>query len=564
MTGAPASAGAVAHNGAMSTVADLSSQYIDDLAAADPILAARALGIGRNGAGMTDYSPEAMTARRDLMAATRDALATATYDTDTERRGRVFLTELLSAEIELVDAGERDALVSILTGVPAGVRAAFDLASPSTADETAAIIERMSKVPDAIASHRRTLARGRDRGMVASQRSTRAVIEQLETWGGTTSPGWFTGFAATLPQANAADAQRAGAAADAAYRDLATWLRDEYLEHAQPHDGVGAERYQVWARALLGTRLDLDEVYDWGWSELAHLETQQAETAAQVTPGATYDEVRHTLENDPAHSIDGVDAWRAWLQEVTDDAISRLNGVHFDIPAPLLTCVVTIPPEGGAAAPYYTGPTEDLSSPGRIWFPTVGATRFPTWDAVSTVYHEAVPGHHLERGGTRLLPLTRAQRLLGTSGHLEGWALYAERLMDELGFLEDPKFRLGYLSAQAFRAARIVIDVGLHTHRTIPAGWPHAGERWTYEVAVEYLERASGRTGPFCESEVLRYLSWPSQATCYKLGERTWLAGRAGAQQRAGGTFDLKAWHRDALALGPLGLDDLATELGTL
>ena len=133
--------------------------------------------------------------------------------------------------------------------------------------------------------------------------------------------------------------------------------------------------------------------------------------------------------------------------------------------------------------------------------------------------------------------------------------------MDELGFFDTPETRLGFLASQAFRAVRVVIDIGLHTGRTIPAGWPYAGERWAPAIAEAYLQQAGGLTPAFAESEVRRYLSWPSQAITYKVGERVWLEGREAARAAAGAAFDLKAWHARALALGPLGLDDLRREL---
>jgi uncharacterized protein (DUF885 family) len=283
-----------------------------------------------------------------------------------------------------------------------------------------------------------------------------------------------------------------------------------------------------------------------------------------VRSGADFAEVRELLTTDPQRAVHGVDAWQAWLQDLTDRTMEALDGHHFDIAPALRACVVSIPPEGSAAAPYYTPPSEDLLSPGRIWFPTMGRTTFPTWDAVTTVFHEAVPGHHLQLGATRLIELTRAQQLGFNSAHGEGWALYAERLMDELDRLDTPEYRLGFLSMQAFRAARVVVDIGLHTGQRIPLGRTGAGSEWDYDTAVEYLAAASGLSRAFCESETLRYLSWPTQATSYKLGERVWLDGRQRARRRQGEQFDLKAWHGAALALGPLGLDDLANELETL
>jgi uncharacterized protein (DUF885 family) len=326
---------------------------------------------------------------------------------------------------------------------------------------------------------------------------------------------------------------------------------------------VGEDRYRVWRRSNLGADPDLDDTYEWGWAELARIEAEKQEECDRILPGEGFEAVRQLLSTDPARCIEGVDAYRQWLQDISDDATARLNGSQFDIPEPLLRCEIGIPPEGSAAAPYYTPPTEDLSQPGRTWFPALGRTTFPMWDEVTTAYHEAVPGHHLQLGTTRLAPLIRAHRVGFQSAHGEGWALYAERLMDELGFFDTPDTRLGFLSSQAFRAVRVVVDIGLHTGRVIPEGWPGDGSRWTPEIAVEHLERAGGLSRPFAESEVQRYLSWPGQATTYKLGERTWLESRQAARANAGAAFDLKAWHARALDLGALGLDALAAELVT-
>jgi uncharacterized protein (DUF885 family) len=366
------------------------------------------------------------------------------------------------------------------------------------------------------------------------------------------------------PDADPALADRldaAAAGAGAAYGRLGDWLGTEHAARAAATPGVGDDRYHRWLRSNLGDQPDLDETYEWGWAELARIEAEKALECERILPGESFEAVRDLLTTDPARCVEGVDAWRQWLQDVSDDATARLNGTQFDIPDVLLRCDIGIPPEGSAAAPYYTPPTEDLSEPGRTWFPALGRTMFATWDDVTTCYHEAVPGHHLQIGGTRLAPLIRAHRLGFHNAHGEGWALYAERLMDELGFFDTPDTRLGFLSSQGFRAVRVVVDIGLHTHRTIPDGWAGAGEVWSPELAVEALRRAGGLTQVFAESEVQRYLSWPGQATTYKLGERTWLESREAARAAAGPAFDLKAWHAMALDLGALGLADLATEL---
>jgi uncharacterized protein (DUF885 family) len=224
-----------------------------------------------------------------------------------------------------------------------------------------------------------------------------------------------------------------------------------------------------------------------------------------------------------------------------------------------------IPPPGGALAAYYTGPSEDLKRPGRTWWPTGGNTRFPRWGDVTTVYHEGVPGHHLQVATVRLQRdnLSRHQRLMTfISGHGEGWALYAERLMAELGYLENPDYYLGMLSGQALRAVRVIIDIGLHLELPIPAGETfHPGEVWNHDLAVEFATAKTGRPRQFMESEVVRYLGWPGQAIAYKVGERRWLAIRDSAKRRQGSAFDLKTFHTDALNLGPMGLDQLEQEL---
>jgi uncharacterized protein (DUF885 family) len=271
------------------------------------------------------------------------------------------------------------------------------------------------------------------------------------------------------------------------------------------------------------------------------------------------------LEHDPHRTIEGEDEFRQWNQDLIDRTIEELARSHFDIAEPLHRCEAMIAPPGGAAAMYYTGPSEDFSRPGRTWYPTQGKTTFPLWREVSTCYHEAVPGHHLQVAQVRYLSekLSRYQRAYGfISGHGEGWALYAERLMGELGYLDDPAWELGMLSAQAMRAVRVVVDLGMHLEMTIPDSEPaHAGERWTPELALPFVIERSRFPEKFMRSEVDRYLGWPAQAISYKVGERVWLECRAEAQARHGGAFDLKAFHTYALDLGSMGLGPLREEL---
>src|SRR5438094_202868 len=286
------------------------------------------------------------------------------------------------------------------------------------------------------------------------------------------------------------------------------------------------------------------EAYAWGWDELHRIEERMASVGDRILPGESLTAVVHHLENDPERSINGVDAFRRWLQELMDRTIAELDGTHFDIAEPVKRVEAMIAPPGGAAAMYYTRPSEDFKRPGRTWYPTLGKTRFPLWGEVSTAYHEGVPGHHLQLAQLtyRAAELSRFQRLAAAiPGCTEGWALYAERLMGELGYLEDPDYELGMLRAQAFRAMRVIVDIGVHLGLAIPSSEAyHGGETWRPELMLAFAVEHGHEPEDFLRSEVDRYLGWPGQAICYKLGERAWLGIREQARKRAGKTFDLE------------------------
>jgi uncharacterized protein (DUF885 family) len=552
----------------MPSVSEISSRYVDEVAALDPVRGER-WGVATDGTRLTDYSPAGIDALADLLRRTGKAVDAADPDSEQERLGKGFLSDWVGGELGIIESGERERTLSIIVGAPASTRSVFDLMDRSTPEAWEKIAARLGNVAGSLAGYRQSLQDGLDHGRPAARRQALAVAEQCATWAGDGSNGgWYGTFVDQHGDgALRARLDTAARAAAAAYAALAAWLREDYAPRATETDASGDERYRVWSEYLLGTDLDVDEAYAWGWEELARLEAEKDIECERILPGGEFEAVRQLLINDPDRCIAGVDAYREWLQYLTDEAISGLQGKEFDIPPSIARCEVRIPPEGSAAAAYYTPPSEDLQRPGRTWFPTVGRKQFPTWDDVSTVYHEAVPGHHLQGATIRLVALTRAHKLGFNSAHGEGWALYAERLMDELGWFRTPETRLGFLCAHAFRAARVVVDIGLHTGRRIPEGWPNSGEQWTYDGAIDFIVRAGGMDRDKAESEVLRYLSWPSQATAYKLGERTWLAGRDAAKAAAAGerqTFDRKDWHAHALALGPLGLRRLGTELARI
>jgi uncharacterized protein (DUF885 family) len=546
----------------VSEVFDIADRYCDQLGALDPCSATYA-GIGGHDHEMTDYSPEGAARRADLVRSTLAALTAATQESDDDRLAASVMTERCSLDVEQFEAGERLRDVRVIGSPIQSARQCFDLMRLESDDDWAVATERMTRVPGSLESIEAALRAGVEQGVVSARRQALACAEQAATWGG---KGEAEPFFRTLAARRPDDKQLAGAAeiATAGYARLAAYLRDEYAPAADPRDPVGRERYALFARDFNGIDLDLEETYAWGWEELHRIEDQMRKVGERILPGASIDEVIEYLDADDNRAIEGVEDFRRWNQDLIDQTISDLNGTHFDIAAPLQKCEAMIAPPGGAAAMYYTGPTEDFSRPGRTWYPTMGQTRFPLWKEVSTCYHEAVPGHHLQVAQVVYMAekLSRFQRLFGfVSGHGEGWALYAERLMGELGYLEDPAFEMGMLAAQAMRAVRVVVDIGMHLELTIIEGEPHAGEKWTPELALPFVIGRSRFPEVFMRSEVDRYLGWPGQAISYKVGERVWLEARADAKQRKGSAFDLKEFHTYALDLGSMGLGPLREEL---
>ena len=551
-----------------SPVYSLSDDYINTVAELDPA-AATYMGIAGHDHEMTDFSPAGHDARANNDRQTLAKLNALDSSASSDRLAAGVLRESLETSGAEYDANEHLVSIRVLAGDVDAARAIFDLMPTDTAEQWSVIAERMSKVPQAFAGMRESWKLGLDRGVKAQRRQVLASSDQLATWAGRkNAPAFFEQFAesaAAVPGAPLEQLRKAAKNASQALSETADFLVNDYAPQADTHDGVGPERHALARRRFMGMRVEAKDAYEWGWAEVQRIDAEMERVAQEILPGSSLAEVRHFLDTDPSHSIQGEGALRDWLQELMDDAMSFLiDNNHFSIPDSIRTVEAMISPPGGAAAMYYTGPSEDLSRPGRTWYPTNGRTVFPRWSEPTTAYHEGVPGHHLQVAIATINSekLSRFQRNTFVSGHGEGWALYAERLMEEFGFLENPEYRLGYLYAQAFRAARIVIDTGIHCGFAIPqsSSW-HPGEQWNPELMFEFLSAHSSSDDEFNRSEINRYLGWPGQAISYKLGERVWLDLRDDAKKKYGAEFDLRKWHAHALDLGNLGLDLLKSEM---
>ncbi|OBB87057.1 DUF885 domain-containing protein [Mycolicibacterium peregrinum] len=538
---------------AATAVDAVAERYLDTYARLDPC-AATELGITGHDDEVTDYSPHGVAARAEAARATLRELDGLEPADDVDAVTVAALRERLGAALDVHDAGLDLGELNVIASPLQTMRDVFDLMSTDTEDDWALIAARLAKVPERVAGYADALraAAGSSHGPALRQ-VTRGVTQARQI--AQLFAEMVTGAAPENRQLQVQLKRRSEAAADA-YRRLGDVLREDIAPRARQSDACGRDTYQLMSRQFLGTAVDLDEAYEWGLGLLDAVVAEQESIAQQLYPGATVAETLRRLDDEPRYVITGTDALQAWMQDLSDRAVESLAGTHFDIDGPLRTLECRIAPTqtGGI---YYTGPSEDWSRPGRMWWSVPpGVERFHTWQETTTVFHEGVPGHHLQigRAVAQADRLNRWRRLgCWVSGHGEGWALYAERLMAELGWLDDAGDRMGMLDAQRFRAARVVLDIGVHCGLTAPDG-----EVWDAERAWNFLTSHSAMAEENLRFELDRYLGWPGQAPSYAIGQRIWHELRDEALRRGS---SLREFHSRALDLGGLPLDVLRSAL---
>jgi uncharacterized protein (DUF885 family) len=517
---------------------------------------ALSLGVPDPAPGLGDRSPAGLAEVAAADRATLAALAATPAVDEVDRVTVAAMTDRLGLEVALHDAGEVLGDLNVIASPVQDLRMVFDLLPTETDADRQVVAERLAAVPEAVDGYVESLRAAAATGRVAAVRQVEGCLAEAAAHA---APG---GFFTTFPAGLGAAAERAGERAGAAYARLAEFLRTELLPQAPAADAVGRERYGLWSRYHVGAVIDLDETYAWGLEEVARLRSEMAGVARSITGSGDVAEAAAALDADPALVVEGADAFRAWMQDRSDATVEAVQGRHFDIPPEILRLECRIAPTTNGGI-YYTGPSEDFSRPGRMWWAVPpGQTTFSTWREATTVHHEGVPGHHLQVGQTAVnsAVLNRWRRqACWVSGHGEGWALYAERLMQDLGFLHGPGEVLGMLDGQLLRAGRVVLDIGVHCG--LPAPAEVGGGAWTYEKAWAYLRSVSGNHPDVLRFELDRYLGWPGQAPSYKVGERLWSALREDVAAREGAAFDLRAFHHRALDVGSVGLDVLRSAL---
>ncbi len=538
-------------------------RWVQTLAKLSPSFATYA-GLPSDQTRYDDYSPAGADEYATAVKAVLTELETLEPTDRVDEATKSGMLEELGLALELHESKWALRNLNNIESAPQAIRDVYDLMPAETVDDWQIIAARMNKVSVAVDQYIETLSLGIANGITPSKRQINIVLDQIAANTGGTS--FFHDFAATaqdhvpdLPTTLGSDLTEAADSAAEAYERLTAFLRDRELPAGGDVDGVGRDYYELLSQQFVGAKVDLDETYEWGIEELARMAREQEQIAEQIVPGGSVADAVAALDADTAHALHGTEELREWMQQLADTAVVTLGNSHFDIPEPVrrIECMIAPTATGGI---YYTAPNDDFSRPGRMWWSVPeGVTTFNTWRETTTVYHEGVPGHHLQLGMSVYLrnSLNSWRRLAsGSSGFFEGWALYAERLMDQLGYLKTPADRLGMLDGQRMRAARVVLDIGVHL------GKPQLDGRgvWDGDYALEFFRNHVNLDPASVEFEVNRYLGWPGQAPSYKIGQRVWEQERDNyLATRSGAT--LTDFHREALSLGSLTLDGLKRAL---
>lgn len=544
----------------MTTAFQLADDLVDEFCALDPIIATHLGVAGSDDRWGDSFGLAGLEAERDLRERYVSRLGPFTESADPRERlaARVMVGSMVEAR-RSYEHGDHFRDLRHLASPFHSIRSVFDVMKTATTEERDHVVARLETIAQPLRDYVSLLQTGISAGVVVAQRQVRSVIRQARRMSDDTAS--IDAIVDKL-EASGLGSGRLSAAADtarAAIGEFADWLATGYLPHAVEEDAVGRDTYIRAADRLVGLEIDPDEAYQWGWDEFHRLQAEMQNVGDEILPGRGVESVKHHLETDPEVTAAGTDALILFVEQTLARAVADLAGSHFEVPHLIRPLTVQLAPPGSPLGAYYVGPSEDFSRPGGVWYSIGDQEIFPLYQHVSTAYHEGFPGHHLQiaTAMSRSEEISRFQRVLTWyPGYGEGWAMYAEVLMGELGYLDDPTHYFGMLAKQMYRAARVIVDIGLHLGKDIPLSAPIApGEKWSFERAVELMRVYGFRTEDQASDEVLRYLGWPGQAIAYKLGEREILSIRDETKTRLGSAFDLKEFHSTVLNHGAMRLD---------
>ena len=431
--------------------------------------------------------------------------------------------------------------------------------SVDTPERVERLLARYAAYPAMIEDYVATLAEGVADRRTAAAVPVRRTIEQIDrllALPAAEAP------AAAMVQVGGADRERIVAAVEGPISDGLRRLRDylvaEYEPHARPEPGIsttpgGDAAYRLAIRMHTTIDTTAEEVHAFGLADLEAIEAEQDEIAAGLGHGDRH-ALREALAVDPENHSDDPGALVRLAQAQTDRAYAAAPRYFGRLPS--ANCVVKAVEayrEADSPPAFYMPPTIDGSRQGQYYINTFQPADRQLHKLAAITFHEATPGHHFQIGIEMELQGLPAFRTLGSRmagvAFSEGWGLYTERLADEMALYESEAERLGMLEAQAFRAARLVVDSGLHAMG------------WSRERAIDFMRERGALSAVDAAIEVDRYTIWPGQALAYKLGQREIERSRGEVRDAMGSRFDLRAFHDEVLGHGSLPLATLRREI---
>jgi len=543
-------------------LADLARDYWDGYLAANPSTATM-LGDHRHDDRLEDISPAGMEKERARIRAVLERAraidAALLTDPDCITLGALIVEA--EGQLDMLSCGFEEWVVDPLGGPQVSFMSLPELTRIATPDDALHYIGRCRAMGPYVDQLAENLKRGLAAGKTASIDAVKKTLGELEQLDALAPAEWTLATPSrdahddwTPERRNAFARDLVAAIADivkpafARYRDC---LRDEIAPAARPQEKAGlsflpggVDAYRKMIR--LHTSLDLspEEIHATGLEHVARFRRDLAELGAKALGTSDVTEIQNRLRDDPRMHFATADEVEAKAEEALARAGAAIPG-WFGV-LPKAGCVVRVMSEiesPNSTIAYYRQPAADGSRPGTYMINTYLPETRPRYEAEALAFHESIPGHHLQIAiAQELTGLPEFRRHQGVTSYVEGWALYTERLADEMGLYSGDLDRIGMLSYDAWRSCRLVVDTGLHALG------------WSRERAIEYMIGNSILALNNIENEVDRYLTWPGQALAYKLGQIEILKLRAEAEDRLGARFDVRTFHDAVLENGAVAL----------
>jgi uncharacterized protein (DUF885 family) len=478
--------------------------------------------------------------------------------TPEERLSVSVLKAMLDDELEGLSFPFHEFEVDHMDGGQSWIPTVVQTAQPMRdAADAAALEKRLKAVPLHLARHRENIASGLKTGRVAARVPTEKLIRQLEEMlAAPVDESPYAEACERLPEPLRSEwkPRLLNVVSDEiapALRELTAFLKDVYLAKTRTGGDIGLSdlpggraMYRHKIRSHTTTDASPDQLHRTGLEELEGIRGEMTQVARRAGHAGDLESFLDSVRGDPDNFFKTREELLKNAELLVGKATLKLPEWFGALPKTALVVkpIDEFQEKNDAAARYFQPPT-DLSRPGVYYINTYKPQSRPRFSMTSLAAHEGLPGHHLQIAlALENKELPQFRRSAGFSPYVEGWALYAERLGDEMGLYEDDLARLGMLSDQALRAARLVVDTGIHA------------KGWTREKAIEFMRANTPMSQEEIEAEVDRYTVWPGQALAYKVGQREIMALRDEVKARTGRRFDIKAFHDAVLRHGPLPL----------